>query len=965
MKILYGTKDISDYLLSYESIVEFENNRLIGNTPSVKVDIEIDNYENVFNGDYNQPVYVYDGERKLGTYHICDTPESTDKKLKLTMYDNMMLFNKPYLTKMTYPCTVNDQIVEMEKLAGVKIDYHALPSSLLAKEINWYDNTISMRLFIGWIAESAGMNAFVDENGMVFFRPLSKEIACDIPLNDLEDFIVCNDVYISRVEFNNGLLLFERGENTEDTLYISSDNPYMDDQAMIDHIYDLYQGMTFTSVKSVRIIESPALKLGDVFAYDNQKWIAMSIKTIYHGGSYAIQEINGEFNSSEYQALSRQIGDSTKIRMLTIEVNRNSNEVKIVAKEQEGLNMAYAQLVLDTNTIKQDVKKANESLYLMETGRGNIFDNCDQYIRKYENDIEIEYIADMPLGINMQELRNRDICMSVDIKTVKAIARTLSSRVGCKFTITYQDDTVDTFEIWFYIGVYSLKVIRGNYLVDYDKRVWKVFHVKDKEIKYVSNLGIYAEVNGEYVSVGRPKVEFGTYPTGFAFDMQAIRDSITTVENYYTEIEQKTNTLTLKAVENEQEITNIKGEISTVDKRLQSAEIKLTSTEIVNAVNEKISKDGAVTTSSTTLDKNGFHIKGKGFDVTNLKNKKVFELDSDGNIVVSDITAKNGNFEGVITNKNGTATAQLFQGALTFSDSRYGNMVLGNNGISFSSQGKTNFAITNGANSSETVLETNEDNPMILSWRSGTSKVNVMRVAKSVGLGVLVYGGTYFTVQNGQSFSGDVRAAAYGGLLMESASDISFYPSGGTAAGRPAALVLESDNVSIYKDAYVWANFVVTGNKNKAMPTSHGYVGMEAVESPVPMFEDYGTGITNDEGKVSIYFDPVWLEVTSPDHEYFVYLQECGDGKVWVSERTGTYFVVTGTPNIEFMWNVKARQKGFEIEKYRKVEVPNQDLKAMNVHEKAMSQINDRNSAKAASYESAYENILKERISVI
>ena len=292
-------------------------------------------------------------------------------------------------------------------------------------------------------------------------------------------------------------------------------------------------------------------------------------------------------------------------------------------------------------------------------------------------------------------------------------------------------------------------------------------------------------------------------------------------------------------------------------------------------------------------------------------------------------------------------------------------MVLGNNGISFSSQGKTNFAITNGANSSETVLETNEDNPMILSWRSGTSKVNVMRVAKSVGLGVLVYGGTYFTVQNGQSFSGDVRAAAYGGLLMESASDISFYPSGGTAAGRPAALVLESDNVSIYKDAYVWANFVVTGNKNKAMPTSHGYVGMEAVESPVPMFEDYGTGITNDEGKVSIYFDPVWLEVTSPDHEYFVYLQECGDGKVWVSERTGTYFVVTGTPNIEFMWNVKARQKGFEIEKYRKVEVPNQDLKAMNVHEKAMSQINDRNSAKAASYESAYENILKERISVI
>lgn len=627
MKILYGTVDISNYLLSYEKTIEFEQDRLIGNTPAAKVEIEIDNSDAIISAPYNTAVTVYDGDKKIGTYRIYDKPENTDKKMKLILYDSMMSFNKPYLTKMTYPCSVNDQIVEIEKLSGVSISYQNLPQSLLSKEINWYDNTVNMRLFIGWIAECAGMNAFADENGNIVFRALSKVTQHNVSLNDLESYTLCDDINISRVEFNNGLKIFECGTASQDTLYISSDNPYISKQSEIDHIYNMYHGLTFTSSTSVKVVEIPNLILGDLYAYGTYQWIALSVKTTYHGGEYAVQEINGEYSSKEYQALSRQIGESTKIRMLTIEVNRNSNEVQILAEEQEGLNESYAELVLNTDTIKQTAEKSNESVYLMETGKGNIFENCNQFIRKNETETSLKYIADMPLGIDMQGLRNKDICMSVDVSTKGAVPKSLNGRVGCKFSVTYTDNTQDVFELWFVPGVYYLALLRGQRTNDINKRIWRSFHIKDKAIRYVSNLGIYADVNGDLISVGRPKVEYGSYPTGFEFDFQAVRDSITTVEKNYTEIEQKTDSLSLKSVSLEQEVTTVKGKTEAIDKRLQSTEIKLTPAEIMALVSSSINDGNGLETMKLIIDLSGLTVKNGGLKIYDGKDNLVFYLD--------------------------------------------------------------------------------------------------------------------------------------------------------------------------------------------------------------------------------------------------------------------------------------------------------------------------------------------------
>ena len=48
------------------------------------------------------------------------------------------------------------------------------------------------------------------------------------------------------------------------------------------------------------------------------------------------------------------------------------------------------------------------------------------------------------------------------------------------------------------------------------------------------------------------------------------------------------------------------------------------------------------------------------------------------------------------------------------------------------------------------------------------------------------------------------------------------------------------------------------------------------------------------------------------DTAYQVFLQKCGQGDLWVKEKHATHFIVEGTPNLSFDWEVKARQAGFE-----------------------------------------------------
>lgn len=123
----------------------------------------------------------------------------------------------------------------------------------------------------------------------------------------------------------------------------------------------------------------------------------------------------------------------------------------------------------------------------------------------------------------------------------------------------------------------------------------------------------------------------------------------------------------------------------------------------------------------------------------------------------------------------------------------------------------------------------------------------------------------------------------------------------------PAVIINGKPNetgVTIYGDLFV------TGTKNRLVQTDKNKgVLLNAFETATPYFGDIGSSKTDENGYCKIEIDDVFAQTIEKEN-YKVFIQECGDGKLYV-EKHEDYFEVKGTPNLDFDWELKAIQKGF------------------------------------------------------
>lgn len=119
----------------------------------------------------------------------------------------------------------------------------------------------------------------------------------------------------------------------------------------------------------------------------------------------------------------------------------------------------------------------------------------------------------------------------------------------------------------------------------------------------------------------------------------------------------------------------------------------------------------------------------------------------------------------------------------------------------------------------------------------------------------------------------------------------------------------------------VYGDFNVSGgSKNRVVPTSAGDVCIAAYETAEPMFGDIGESQTNKNGTAKIPIDPLFAEtVNTKQCAYQVFLQPYANGNFWVCERAPDYFIVNGPAGAEFAWEIKARQKGYESVRLKKL----------------------------------------------
>lgn len=188
---------------------------------------------------------------------------------------------------------------------------------------------------------------------------------------------------------------------------------------------------------------------------------------------------------------------------------------------------------------------------------------------------------------------------------------------------------------------------------------------------------------------------------------------------------------------------------------------------------------------------------------------------------------------------------------------------------------------------------------VILGDLTGYEKLKLFNVWNQSTVDVLVADNTTDTQQ--------LKLYGLDGRIMLSLVGISDQALGGRA-------IYSYENLIVGINSSNPANFVCYGTKSRAINTNNYNTRLEyCYEMPTPYFGDVGEGITDNDGICYIFLDDIFAETIDVNCEYQVFLQAYGEGTVYVNERNCSYFIVKGTPNMKFAWELKAVQRDYEM----------------------------------------------------
>lgn len=219
------------------------------------------------------------------------------------------------------------------------------------KQIGVYDNTVSARTYISYIAEQAGGFACIGRDGKLYIQTIGENIQ-ELPIKYFQNFKWGDMFKLTRIRYEDGIQVFEKGNTTENTIYINQDNMYIVEQEQIDNIYSKLNGLEVYSFEGDSIID-PALDIGDLLFIDN-KYV------IYQGS----MEYAGKFKaniSSKIQCKAKEEtsaktpSQKTINRRVQSQINQEDAKITQLTQESSEHEEKLVKHEQDLESIKQNV----------------------------------------------------------------------------------------------------------------------------------------------------------------------------------------------------------------------------------------------------------------------------------------------------------------------------------------------------------------------------------------------------------------------------------------------------------------------------------------------------------------------------------------------------------------------------------------------------------------------------------
>ena len=229
-----------------------------------------------------------------------------------------------------------------------------------------YDNSITARTYISYLAEQAGAIPTIDRSGKLIFVYLKDLETVEIPLEIVEKYEDGEKYEISRLVYEDAIRKFEAGEETKDTLFLNTANPYIESQTQIETILELNKDIPINSFKTGKIIGNPAIDSYDIIKIvDGEK----EFKTL------ATNDLT--YNGVMINTFDTQIGKEAKKENVTLTPEATfkkwaKTEIDNVEAEVR-INTGNIQTVRDEMGNMYTKGQVNELVANAETGVTNTF----------------------------------------------------------------------------------------------------------------------------------------------------------------------------------------------------------------------------------------------------------------------------------------------------------------------------------------------------------------------------------------------------------------------------------------------------------------------------------------------------------------------------------------------------------------------------------------------------------------
>jgi hypothetical protein len=250
--------------------------------------------------------------------------------------------------------------------AGVELGSTSFLNS--DKKVSVYDNTVTAREYISYIAESAGCFACIDREGKLCFREFYQD-ETEISLEMFGEYKWGEEFKISKVSYEDGVRSFKFGDNTRNNLWINQENMYIVDEDQIQKIYNKIKDLTVNTFEG-KVIIDPAIDIGDKIFINGKNVIyqgEMSLEGRFIAQISSKIQIKQKEETTvkkeSQKVVNRRVQSRInqaegKIQQLVEETSENSKKITKHEQDINGITQSVSEVKTEVKTVDGKADKA-------------------------------------------------------------------------------------------------------------------------------------------------------------------------------------------------------------------------------------------------------------------------------------------------------------------------------------------------------------------------------------------------------------------------------------------------------------------------------------------------------------------------------------------------------------------------------------------------------------------------------